>query len=52
MTMFAGNVSSFSLSVVDYLPGTYNITIDAVDIYGQSVTVNVPLFLPGITEYP
>ena len=52
MTTFAGNVSSFSLTTADYLPGAYNITIDAVDVYGQSVTVTVPLFLSGITECP
>ena len=46
--MFAGDVSSFSLSVVDYPPGVYNLTIDAVDIYGQSVTVVANLFLSGI----
>ena len=51
MTTFAGNVSSFSISAQDYLPGPYNITVDAVDIYGQSANVTVPLFLSGITEY-
>ena len=43
-----GNASSFILSVTDYVPGTYNITIDATDMYGQTTTEVIPVFLSGL----
>lgn len=42
-----GNASSFTLTVNDYAPGEYNFTVDATDVYGQTATVIVPLFLSG-----
>ena len=46
-----GNASSVVFSVGDYLPGDYNLTIDATDVFGQSTTVVVPLFLSGNTDF-
>ena len=42
-----GNASSFILSVEDYPPGDYNLTITATDVFGQTVIEAVELFLPG-----
>ncbi len=42
-----GNASSFTLSVEQYPPGDYNFTIDATDVFGQTATVVVELFLSG-----
>ena len=47
---YVGNVSSFTLSVGDYPPGDYNLTIAATDVFGNSVTEVVPLFLSGMIE--
>ena len=46
--MCAGNVSSVLISVQDYPPGEYNLTIMATDIFGQSVAEDVSLILAGI----
>lgn len=46
--MCIGNVSSFVLSVEDFPPGDYNLTIMASDIFGQTVTEIVSLFLSGM----
>ena len=35
------------LSINDYPPGVYNLTVVAMDIFGQSVQDVVTLFLPG-----
>ena len=35
------------LSVEDYLPGAVNFTVTATDIFDQSVTIVVPVFIPG-----
>ena len=42
-----GNASSFELTVEEYPPGDYNLTITATDIFGQTVTEVVELFLSG-----
>ena len=42
-----GNASSFTLSVDDFPPGDYNFTIDATDVFGQTATAVVELFLSG-----
>jgi hypothetical protein len=42
-----GNASSFTLSVEQFPPGDYNFTIDARDVFGQTATVVVELFLSG-----
>ena len=46
-TMHTGNASSYTLSVFDFPPGDYNVTITATDINGQTVTEVVSLFLSG-----
>ena len=43
-----GDANSIELSVQDYPPGDYNLTIAATDIFGQSVTEVVSLFLSGM----
>ena len=43
-----GNVSSVAISVQDYPPGEYNLTIMATDIFGQSVDERVSLILAGM----
>ena len=42
-----GNASSFTLSVANFPPGDYNVTVDAVDIFGQFASAVVELFLSG-----
>ena len=32
----------------EYLPGNYNLTVEALDVFGQSVTEVVPFFLSGV----
>ena len=40
-------MASLTLSVNDYPPGAYNLTIAAEDVFGQSVSEIVSLFLSG-----
>ena len=42
-----GNVESIMLSVEDYLPGDYNLTIEARDSFGRSITEVVTVFISG-----
>lgn len=46
-----GNAASFVISVNDYPPGDYNLTIEAEDIFDQSVSEVVSIFLPGKPSY-
>ena len=46
--MNAGNITFVAISVQDYPPGEYNLTIMATDIFGQSVDEDVSLLLPGM----
>ena len=48
LCVYTGNVSSVSISVRDYPPGDYNLTIMATDVFGQSVDEVVPFLLPGV----
>lgn len=43
-----GNISSVAISINNYPPGDYNLTIMATDVFNQSIDVVVPFFLPGI----
>ena len=45
--LLVGDAELFTLSVRDYPPGDYNFTINATDIYGQSVIEVVQFFLSG-----
>ena len=45
--MCIGNAASLVLSVEDYPPGDYNLTIEAVDIFGQIESLFYSFFLPG-----
>ena len=45
--LLLGNASSFTLSINDFPPGEYNFTIDATDVFEQSVTEVVQIFLSG-----
>ena len=45
--LHTGDVGAFDLSVIDYEPGNYNITIIAMDVFNQSVTIVESFFLSG-----
>ena len=45
----AGNAASFMISIGEYPPGEYNLTIDAVDIFDQIASEVLTIFLPGKT---
>ena len=45
--MCIGNVASLMLSVEDYPPGNYNLTIEVVDVFGQIQVRSYSFFLPG-----
>ena len=38
---------AFSLDVLAYSPGLYNIIVNVTDVYGQTATMGVGLFLSG-----
>ena len=46
-----GNATSIVLSVEDYSPGDYNLSIVATDVFGQSVTTVIEVFLSGEIFY-
>ena len=44
-----GNAAgSFVISIDDYPPGEYNLTIEAVDIFDHVANETFTIFLPGI----
>lgn len=45
--IYVGN-ESIELTVRDYPPGSYNIIVNATDIYGQTAREVVYLYLSGI----
>ena len=45
--MYTGNAASLVISVNDYPPGEYNLTIEAVDIFDQTASEVFTIFLPG-----
>ena len=45
--MCIGNAASLVLSVEDYPPGDYNLTIEVVDVFGQIQFLSYSFFLPG-----
>ena len=42
-----GNAASLMLSVEDYPPGDYNLTIEVIDVFGQIQVRSYSFFLPG-----
>ena len=47
MYALVGSAASLLLTIEDYPPGDYNLTIEATDIYGQSAEFLLTFFLPG-----
>ena len=47
MAACTGIAASLVISINDYPPGEYNLTIEAVDIFEQSVSEVISIFLPG-----
>ena len=45
--MCIGNAASLMLSVEDYPPGDYNLTVEVVDVFGQIQVLSYSFFLPG-----
>ena len=43
-----GNASSVVLTVEEYLPGNYNFTVLATDVFDQSISVVVPVSISGM----
>ena len=46
-----GSATSVALSVEDYAPGDYNLSIVATDVFGQTITTVVEVFLSGEIFY-
>ena len=47
-----GNITSVTISVQDYPPGDYNLTITATDIFNQTVNQDVSFVLSGMSIEP
>ena len=49
--MITGSATSLMLSVEDYPPGDYNLTIEVFDVFGQNADLFLSFFLPGKLKY-
>lgn len=45
--IITGNAASFVISIDDYPPGDYNLTIEAEDVFEQNVSEVLSIFLSG-----
>lgn len=44
----SGDTELIEVSIRDYLPGDYNLTIEVTDTFGQNASVLESFFLPGL----